>query len=115
MTDAELLQRFVECRDEAAFEVIVLRHGPMVFDICRGILHGRADAEDAFQATFLVLARRATAVRDPNALGRWLFGVATRTARKARTAAVRQRSHESAVPVTSEAQPIDPAWSELRE
>jgi RNA polymerase sigma factor (sigma-70 family) len=114
VTDVDLLRRFVTDRDEAAFEAIVVRHGPMVFDVCRGILNGLADAEDAFQVTFLVLARRAGTVREPAALSRWLFGVAARTARKARTAAIRRRRHEIEVVVASQDQPIDPAWSEVR-
>jgi RNA polymerase sigma factor (sigma-70 family) len=113
-TDAALLRRFAESRDGDAFEALVVRHGPMVFDVCRGILGGQADAEDAFQATFLVLARRAADIRDPDGLARWLFGVATRTARKARLAARRQRLREIATPPMQPAAPIDPSWSEVQ-
>jgi RNA polymerase sigma factor (sigma-70 family) len=81
--DADLLRRFVATRDEAAFALIVRRHGPMVFGVCRRTLGHQQDAEDAFQAVFLVLARKADTVR-PNGLSRWLYGVAVRVANKAR-------------------------------
>jgi RNA polymerase sigma factor (sigma-70 family) len=82
-TDADLLRRFVAARDETAFTLIVRRHGPMVFGVCRRMLGHQQDAEDAFQATFLVLTRKAQYVR-PDGLGRWLYGVAVRVANKAR-------------------------------
>src|SRR5215218_1454915 len=71
-TDAELLERFVHERDEAAFEAIVRRHGPMVLGVCRRILGHAQDAEDAFQATFLILARKAAMVRPRAQVGSWL-------------------------------------------
>jgi hypothetical protein len=74
--DPELLRRFRDTRNEAAFEVIMRRHGPMVFDICRSVLGNEADAEDAFQATFLVLARKANAIEKTGTLAGWLRGVA---------------------------------------
>jgi RNA polymerase sigma factor (sigma-70 family) len=83
LTDGELLGRFVASRDEAAFEVLVHRLGPMVLGVCRRMLHDRHDAEDAFQATFLVLAQRAPAIEPPDRLGPWLFGVARRVAMRA--------------------------------
>jgi RNA polymerase sigma factor (sigma-70 family) len=97
LPDRQLLDRFVARRDaagEAAFAALVARHGPMVLHICRQLLGDHQHAEDAFQAVFLVLARRARSVRDPDLLGHWLYGVALRTARKANTRLARQRQNE---------------------
>ncbi len=93
-TDAELWRRYVQQRDEAAFAALLRRHGPMVLGVCRRVLHNEHDAEDAFQATFLVLIRKARTLRSPEAVGNWLYGVARRTALHARDAAVRRRRKE---------------------
>src|SRR3954465_10738371 len=82
--DRALLERFALSRDERAFAELVRRHGPMVLGVCRRGLRHTADADDAFQATFLILVRRAPVLRDPDRLGAWLFGVAWRTANKLR-------------------------------
>ena len=96
LTDEELLDRFIERSDaEAAFETLVLRHGPAVMQACRRILGDSHDAEDAFQATFLVLARRQPRSVGRSALGGWLGGVARRIARKARVANARRRRTSS--------------------
>jgi RNA polymerase sigma factor (sigma-70 family) len=93
-TDGQLLGSFVADRAGAAFEQLVRRHGPMVLGVCRRVLGHRQDAEDAFQATFLVLARRASSIRDPERLGNWLYGVAHRTALAARRRTARLRAGE---------------------
>ena len=112
ITDAELWKRYVNDGDEAAFELLVRRHGPMVFAVCRRVLHNVHDAEDAFQATFLVLVRRASGLRSPAQLGNWLYGVAYRTALHARAAARRRQAKEAAViaPTTT----TEDSWGELR-
>src|SRR5437588_6230325 len=89
--DAELVTRFAQRRDEAAFEEIVRRHGPLVWALCRSALQ-TADAEDAFQATFVVLARRAAHIRKPASLACWLSGVARRVIRQARRQVARRRT-----------------------
>ena len=93
-TDAELVAAISGEDRDAAFAELVGRYGPMVLGVCRRILIDVHDAEDAFQAAFLVLARRAGTVRPPGAVGGWLYGVAVRTARKAKTAAARRRRRE---------------------
>lgn len=93
--DADLLGRFVADRDEAAFTVLVHRHGPMVIGVCRRILRDSHAADDAFQATFLVLARRAGSLRRRSLLANWLYGVAYRTALEARRAGAVRRAKET--------------------
>jgi RNA polymerase sigma factor (sigma-70 family) len=94
LSDQQLLQQFIEQHDEAAFEVLLDRHGPLVRSVCLRILGNPADADDAFQATFLVLARQAGSVRKQNSLAAWLYAVAGRIAAKARLSAARRREYE---------------------
>jgi RNA polymerase sigma factor (sigma-70 family) len=106
MTDAQLLGLFVERQDDVAFEALVRRHGPMVWGVCRRVLSNHRDAEDAFQAVFLVLVRKAPAVRPRALVGNWLYGVACRTARKARAASTKRRLKEKQVSVLPEVETV---------
>src|SRR5215470_497349 len=94
LSDGQLLERFVDRREGAVFEAIVRRHGPMVWGVCRRVLRDHHDTEDAFQATFLVLARRAAAIIPREMLGNWLYGVAYQVAMKARAMKARRRLRE---------------------
>jgi len=93
-SDGELLDRFIRQQDQAAFEALLQRHGPMVHGVCRSILHDAHDADDVFQATFLVLARKATSIRKQPSVASWLYGVAYRTALRAKINSARRRVHE---------------------
>jgi RNA polymerase sigma factor (sigma-70 family) len=97
LTDGQLLECFVSRREEAAFEALVRRLGPMVLGVCRRLLRNHHDAEDAFQATFLVLVRKAAAVVPREMIANWLYGVAYQTAWKARTMAGKRRLKEKQV------------------
>ncbi len=119
LPDDQLLDRFLgqdERAADAAFQVLVRRHGPMIMGVCRHVLGQVHDAEDAFQATFLVLARKASTIHDRRVLGRWLYEVAYRIAIRSRAHAARRRVHErqgaemaAAVPRLEQ----DPGWSEV--
>ena len=120
LSDAELLDRFLGRRGdtaEAAFEALVSRHGPMVLDVCGNVLRNPHDAQDAFQATFLVLASRAGSIRRRDSLASWLLGVARRVALRTRANAARRRTYERQAAerkTDREANPVE-GWPELHE
>src|SRR5208283_4994999 len=106
LTDGQLLDAFVVRRDEAAFTTLVQRHGPMVQRVCRRVLGDAHDAEDAFQAAFLVLARKAGAIRHRSSVGGWLYEVAYHLALRGRANAARRRKHERQAPEMSPPNPL---------
>lgn len=107
LSDGELLRRFIRQRDQNAFEALIQRHGPMVLGVCRRVLRQNQDAEDAFQATFLVLVRKASPLRTPSTVANWLYGVANRTALELKRARARRRAKEALVmPRTQESSEV---------
>src|SRR5579872_1268919 len=106
-SDDRLLRRFAYARDPEAFAALVRRHGPLVLGVCRRVLGDGHDAEDAFQAAFLVLVRKAGSVGRPHLLANWLYGVSYRAAVKVRAAAARRRVLERRVARTATQQPAD--------
>jgi RNA polymerase sigma factor (sigma-70 family) len=113
--DAELLQRFTKRSDSAAFTALVRRHGPMVLGVCRRLLRDAADADDAFQTTFVLLARKAGSLGRPERLAGWLFQVAYRTARRARALRARRRECQAPLPEAATDSPVaEIVWRELR-
>jgi len=94
LTDAELLESFLVRGEEAAFEALVNRHGPMVLGVCQRVLRNTHDAEDAFQATFLVLIRKGRSIVPREMVGHWLYGVAYRTALEARSLVSKRQAKE---------------------
>jgi RNA polymerase sigma factor (sigma-70 family) len=114
LTDRQLLEGFLSRRDEASFAALVRRHGPMVLAVCRRVLRQEQDAEDAYQATFIVLARRAGSLRSRELVGNWLHGVAYRTALRARTMNARRRAREQQARELARPDPAtDDGWQEL--
>src|SRR5262249_4929236 len=115
LTDRELVQRFSRHREESAFTALMHRHGPMVLGVCQSILQDRPEAEDAFQAPFLVLVRKPNAIGKPGSVASWLHGVAYRLATKARVEAARRRSHERQVATMPKTDPQEEViWRDLR-
>jgi RNA polymerase sigma factor (sigma-70 family) len=115
LTDGQLLARFIEQRDPAAITALVQRHGPMVWGVSRRILRNHYDAEDAFQATFLVLVRKARSVRQREAVANWLYGVAHQTALKARAMLARRRTRERQGTAMPEPQAAEQdTWNDLQ-
>src|SRR6516165_10663059 len=113
-SDDQLLERFFLSHDQEAFALLIRRHGPMVFGVCLRILHHRHDAEDAFQATFLALVRKGSAIRRRQALASWLYRVAFRVALRLKSRSDKH-SVEPLVEVSVDADPTAAAaWRELR-
>lgn len=112
--DAELLRRFLTAEDQAAFAALVRRHGTMVFTVCQSVLRQPQDAEDAFQAAFLILANKAHSVRESDSLGGWLQRVAYRVALRARAANARRQSCEANATRPAAVACDDLSWGELR-
>ncbi len=115
-SDSHLLERFAAHRDEAAFDALLQRHGPMVWGVCRRVLFDPNDVDDAFQATFLVLVRKAQTIAKRESVGSWLHGVAHRVALRAKvqTNQRRARERQGALARPHEAIAPDPLWNEVR-
>src|SRR5262245_1300246 len=113
LRDGQLLELFVGGGDETAFATLMERHGPMVLGLCERVLGNHEDAADALQATFLVMARRATAIKKPDSLGAWLHGVAYRVAMQMRSSRDKRRKQERTLPARAPAGAADPSWREM--
>ncbi len=115
LTDGQLLECFLTRREEAAFEALVQRHGPMVLGVCRRVLRNAHDAEDAFQSTFLVLVRKAASLLPRETIGNWLYGVAYHAALKARAATLKRQAKESQVRDMSKREAVaQDTWPDLQ-
>ena len=114
LTDGELLELYATRRDAAAFEALVRRHGAMVLRVCRRVLRNEADAEDAFQATFLVLVRKAASIRCPNTVSNWLYGVAYNTALKAKAMNHKRQAKERESATVPKAEARGEVWREVQ-
>lgn len=114
LADGQLLECFSAQGEEAAFEALVRRHGPMVLGVCRRVLGNYHDAEDAFQATFLVLVRKAASIRPPGMVGNWLYGVAYQTALKVRAGAMKRRGREKQMMDMPEPEVPQNLWRDLQ-
>jgi RNA polymerase sigma factor (sigma-70 family) len=116
LSDKELVHRFTLAFDEGAFQVLLRRHGAMVFDVCRTILGNEDEAEDAFQATFVLFVKKAGTIRKTASVGSWLYGVAYRTSLKARALAAQRRTRRAQTPVVEQVMSADQVtWREVRE
>src|SRR5216683_2430928 len=115
LTDGQLLKDYISRRDEAALAALVQRHGPMVWGVCRRVLSNYHDAEDAFQATFLVLVRRVASIASPELLANWLYGVAHQTAIKARATVAKRKVRERQVTEMPEPAAVEQdLWNDLQ-
>ena len=115
LTDGQLLEAYISRGEVAALAALVQRHGPMVWGVCRRVLRNHHDAEDAFQATFLVLVRKAASVVPREMVGNWLYGVDHQTALKARATTAKRRARERQVTEMSEPAVTEPAlWDDLQ-
>jgi RNA polymerase sigma-70 factor (ECF subfamily) len=115
LTDEVLLDRFLRAHEDAAFTALVTRHGPLVLNVCRRVLGNSSDAEDAFQATFLILVKKGATLQQPDRLGNWLYGVADRTARKFKAkAALRSKREARACTMAATCDPNEMSFKELR-
>jgi RNA polymerase sigma factor (sigma-70 family) len=115
LSDAQLLKRFLEEKDETAFAALMHRHGRLVMGVCRRVLGNVQDAEDIYQATFVILARNARRIRKHDAIGSWLYQVAYRLAHKMRRGGQRRRIHESQVAAAAPCDPLaEVSWREVR-
>jgi RNA polymerase sigma factor (sigma-70 family) len=113
-SDRELVERFLARQDESVFEALVRRHGPMVYRVCWRVLQHSQDSEDAFQATFLLLAQNLRTVRNRDSLASWLHGVAQRVSLKAKAQAAARRQHQRRIAESELVPPDDITWKELR-